>query len=67
MTSLGERSVTLVIRIWREARPNPAASVVWRGSVESVGSEEKAYFTNLADLMAFVGTRMRQIGIDIEE
>lgn len=53
--------MSFVVRIWREARPRPDAAEVWRGYVEVVGSEDKAYFDDLTALLGFMEGRARNI------
>ena len=50
--SLSRRTVTFVIRIWAEYLEQTPP--VWRGEIECVGSDEKAYVRELADVLGFI-------------
>lgn len=65
MSSLGDRSASFIIRIWREESDSPQA-VVWRGSVEDIRSGNKAYFRELAMVERFLKVHMRDIGVDVD-
>jgi len=53
--SLSRRTVTFVIRIWAEYLEQTPP--VWRGEIECVGSDVKAYVRELADVLSFIMER----------
>ena len=45
---------SFVVRIWREAGDGPAEAVIWRGSVDHVGSGDRLYFDEPEAIVRFV-------------
>lgn len=50
------RSVAFVVRLWAESATD-GGEPEWRGQIEQVGSGEKAYFRDLAELLGQIGRR----------
>jgi hypothetical protein len=65
MTLLGDRSASFIVRIWREDRDDAGAEIVWRGSIESVRTGDKAYFKEMAVIEKFIQTHLLDIGIEL--
>lgn len=42
-----------IIRIWHEAI-DPKEKIVWRGSIERVGTEQRLYFFDLDCMLQFI-------------
>ena len=63
MSLLGDRSASFIVRIWREENEQGGSRAVWRGSIESVRSGVKMYFTDVTSVGRFVSDHLGEIGI----
>ncbi|MBC8248501.1 MAG: hypothetical protein H8E90_02380 [Anaerolineales bacterium] len=62
---LPRRTMTFVVRLWAEyLEQTPPA---WRGEIEDVGSGEKAYFQEAADVVRFIATHVSEPAAQSEE
>jgi hypothetical protein len=54
MDPLEPGSQSFVVKVWLEAEAAPGERTIWRGNVTHVGSGERRYFADLADLPALI-------------
>ena len=52
---------SFVVRIWHEALDGDGRIVAWRGSIDHVGSGERAHFDDLDQMLEFI---QRRVGLD---
>jgi hypothetical protein len=65
MASLKDRSVSFIVRIWREPTEGEPDPTEWRGSIEEVESGDRTYFIDFASMLRFIKTRIAHVGIDV--
>ncbi|WP_397573156.1 hypothetical protein [Silanimonas sp.] len=63
MPLLEDRTAAFIVRIWCESRESPGAEV-WRGSIEHVGSGQRAYFRELDAVTRFLQPHIEALGVD---
>lgn len=63
MPLLEDRTAAFIVRIWCESRESPGAEV-WRGSIEHVGSGQRAYFRELDAVTRFLQPHIEAFGVD---
>lgn len=51
-----------VVRIWREASVIPSGAVLWRGSIDDVGTGARAYFNNLDEISEVIRRKLETEG-----
>jgi len=51
---------SFIVRLWNETIDATGNAVVWRGSIDHVGSGKRAYFHNLEGAFGFI---QEQIGL----
>ena len=49
---------SFVVRIWHEALDSEGHIIVWRGSVDHVGSGERIHFDDLGQIAQFIQERV---------
>jgi hypothetical protein len=64
MSLLGDRSASFIVRIWREQTEYEGALPEWRGSIEHVGSGQRAFFRDLDAIAAFMKPHLEAIGLN---
>jgi len=52
---------SFVVRIWHEALDSDGSIIVWRGSIDHVGSGERDHFDDLGQMLQFI---QEQVGLD---
>jgi hypothetical protein len=62
VTTKRQKSVSFIVRLWLDGGEVPVGG--WRGCVEAVNTEEKAYFDNLPDLRRFLEIELRKLGVN---
>ncbi len=53
---------SFVVRIWREAAVIPNDAVLWRGSIDDVGTGARAYFDNLDEISEVIRRKLETEG-----
>ena len=74
MFAFPKKSLSFIIRVWIEPQEIKADKIVWRGTVEAVGSsassggppDHKA-FLRLDELLEFLARQMEDLGIPKEQ
>lgn len=64
MALLEDHTASFIVRIWREQGDYGSGSREWRGSIEHVGSGQKAFFRDLAAIVAFMSPHLDALGIN---
>lgn len=54
---------SFIVKIWIEETAEEAGRVIWRGHIIHVLSGEREYFENLGDILRFMETHLKSIGI----
>ncbi len=62
----GNDTQVFVIRIRIVHREIPGAPV-WRGEIEHLNTGKKAYLKALAEIILFIGTVLREMGLEIKD
>ncbi|HRJ41017.1 MAG: hypothetical protein KJZ86_16670 [Caldilineaceae bacterium] len=62
-----ENSSAFIVRVWIEPREVEGAPVVWRGSIEHVGSGRVKYVTELEEIGRFVRRFLEYVGVEFVE
>ena len=52
---------SFVVRIWHEALDSEGRIATWRGSIDYVGSDERAHFDDLGRIVQFI---QEQVGLE---
>ena len=64
MSLLGDRSASFIVRIWREPTEYEGAIPEWRGSIEHVGTGQRAFFRDLDAIATFMKPHLETIGLN---
>jgi hypothetical protein len=51
---VAQTNYAFIIRIWHEALDTEGHPLIWRGSIEHVGSSERFHFDNLGELESYI-------------
>jgi hypothetical protein len=65
MALLQDRTASFIVRIWHEPNDLDGGSREWRGSIEHVGSGQKAFFRDLNAIAVFMNPVLESIGVDL--
>ena len=58
-----DRYASFLVRLWRSAEPKPRASYAgWHGEIEHIQSGQRRQFTNLEDLLGYIGQQPSEHG-----
>jgi hypothetical protein len=63
METIQPNTHSFVVKVWSEATGVAAPPVVWRGQITHVPSGEQRSFHDLAEIAAFVGPYLEQLGV----
>ena len=67
MKSTNETMHAFIVRIWIEPREMRDAEPIWRGVIEHVEGNERAYFDHLDKMRAYFARYLEEIGIKIDD
>ncbi|MEW5960306.1 MAG: hypothetical protein AB1801_21480 [Chloroflexota bacterium] len=59
-----DETFSFIVRIWPEAVDHEDRIIVWRGSIDQVGSDNRFYFNNLDQIGSFI---QNQLGLAARE
>lgn len=65
MALLQDQTASFIVRIWRESNDFGGGSSEWRGSIEHVGSGQRAFFRDLNAIALFMNPVLESIGVDL--